>query len=220
MATNTAKNLDQETGWTRRNFLITTVSSLGGLCLGFSLSKQGLLDNASAAGDVQINAYIRIGADNRVTILFGGCEFGQGSMTGLAQIVAEELMAKWEQVTVTQIRCFRRRHRTRGKLSDRHRSLHSQTSVDRLSDRRQQRNARPLQRFARGRRYGSTNVDQCRCSSHGRCAEPVQRCRGHGGRKRNFDFQNLRRARQPRDQRKLLSRQRNFDRPRKFSFDR
>jgi len=96
------KKPNENNGWTRRNFLITTVGSLGGLCLGFSLSKNGLLEEASAAGDVQINAYIRIGADNRVTILFGGCEFGQGSMTGLAQIVAEELMVSWNQVQVVQ----------------------------------------------------------------------------------------------------------------------
>lgn len=89
-------------GWTRRNFLITTAGSIGGLCLGFSLTKSGLLDDASAAGDVQINAYLRIGADNKATILFGGCEFGQGSMTGLAQIVAEEAGLSWSQVQVVQ----------------------------------------------------------------------------------------------------------------------
>ena len=87
-------------GWTRRNFLITTLGGFGGLCLGFHLGKNGLLDEANAATDYQINAYIRINTDNRVTILFGGCEFGQGSMTGLAQIIAEELMVDWNQVTV------------------------------------------------------------------------------------------------------------------------
>jgi isoquinoline 1-oxidoreductase beta subunit len=102
MSNEPAQQLDENKGWTRRNFLITTLGGVGGLCLGFHLSKNGLLGEAQAATEYQINAYIRIGSDNRVTILFGGCEFGQGSMTGLAQIVAEELKVKWEQVSVVQ----------------------------------------------------------------------------------------------------------------------
>jgi isoquinoline 1-oxidoreductase beta subunit len=101
MATQALEKTTHSNGWTRRNFLVTTIGGLGGLCVGFHLNKNGLLDEAAAATDHQINAYIRIGTDNRVTILFGGCEFGQGSMTGLAQIIAEELMVDWNQVTVT-----------------------------------------------------------------------------------------------------------------------
>ena len=97
----TVKNIENN-GWTRRNFLITTIGGFGGLCLGFQLTKNGLLGEANAASEYQINAYIRIGTDNRIAILFGGCEFGQGSMTGLAQIVAEELGAAWNQISVVQ----------------------------------------------------------------------------------------------------------------------
>jgi isoquinoline 1-oxidoreductase beta subunit len=89
-------------GWTRRNFLITSIGGFGGLCLGFQMTKDGLLAQAQAATDYQINAYLRISSDNRITILFGGCEFGQGSMTGLAQIIAEELKVSWDQVSVIQ----------------------------------------------------------------------------------------------------------------------
>ena len=89
-------------GWTRRNFLVTTLGGFGGLCLGFHMTKKGWIEEAQAATDHQINAYIRISTDNRITILFGGCEFGQGSMTGLAQIVAEELMVPWSLVSVIQ----------------------------------------------------------------------------------------------------------------------
>jgi isoquinoline 1-oxidoreductase beta subunit len=44
------------------------------------------------------NAFIRIGADNTVTILSKHIEFGQGPFTGLATIVAEELDADWSQM--------------------------------------------------------------------------------------------------------------------------
>ncbi len=46
------------------------------------MTKNGLLGEANAASEYQINAYVRIGTDNRITILFGGCEFGQGSIPG------------------------------------------------------------------------------------------------------------------------------------------
>jgi CO/xanthine dehydrogenase Mo-binding subunit len=69
---------------------------------GFPNDQERFTREANAASEYQINAYVRIGTDNRITILFGGCEFGQGSMTGLAQIVAEELGAAWQQITVIQ----------------------------------------------------------------------------------------------------------------------
>ena len=88
MSKNPTAQSNNNGGWTRRNFLITTIGGFGGLCVGFQMIKNGLLGEANAASEYQINAYVRIGTDNRITILFGGCEFGQGSMTGLAQIVA------------------------------------------------------------------------------------------------------------------------------------
>jgi isoquinoline 1-oxidoreductase subunit beta len=102
MTIQTLQKTEETKGWTRRNFLITTLGGLGGLYIGFHMTKSGQIEEAHAATDYQINAYIRINTDNRITILFGGCEFGQGSMTGLAQIVAEELMAPWDLVSVVQ----------------------------------------------------------------------------------------------------------------------
>ena len=84
--------------------MITTIGGFGGLCVGFQMTKNGLLGEANAASEYQINAYIRIGTDNHITILFGGCEFGQGSMTGLAQIVTEELWSGWNQIQRNPVR--------------------------------------------------------------------------------------------------------------------
>nr|WP_323777850.1 xanthine dehydrogenase family protein molybdopterin-binding subunit [Amylibacter sp.] len=46
------------------------------------------------------NAFLRIGADDRVTVLSKHIEFGQGTFTGLATLAAEELDADWAQMKV------------------------------------------------------------------------------------------------------------------------
>ena len=46
------------------------------------------------------NAFVRIGADNSITIISKHIEMGQGSYTGLATMLAEELDADWAQVRV------------------------------------------------------------------------------------------------------------------------
>jgi len=82
----------------RRGFL---VSMAGGLALGFFLPGGNRLVGAAAAQQ-QINSYVRVGTDGRIVLSFGGSEMGQGSMSGLAQILAEELMVDWSQVIVEQ----------------------------------------------------------------------------------------------------------------------
>lgn len=45
-------------------------------------------------------SFIRIGADGRVTFILSTCEMGQGTHTGQAQILAEELGADWKSIAV------------------------------------------------------------------------------------------------------------------------
>lgn len=52
---------------------------------------------AQAAG-ATLGAYLKIDGANVVTVFIGASEMGQGIMTGLAQLVAEELMLSWSQV--------------------------------------------------------------------------------------------------------------------------
>ncbi len=81
---------------TRRQFIATAT---GGFMLQFCLP--GISRIAKALASPQptlINSYIQIGLDSSVTISFGGCELGQGAMSGLAQIAAEELMVDWSTV--------------------------------------------------------------------------------------------------------------------------
>src|SRR5262245_24929574 len=58
-------------------------------------------DAPLASGDVFApNAFVRIAPDDTVTVLSKHLEMGQGSYTGLATIVAEELDADWNQIRV------------------------------------------------------------------------------------------------------------------------
>ena len=82
----------------RRNFLVTAA---GGLTLSFFLPQPGRVLFAGPV-QTQLNSWIRIGADGSVTLSFGGCEMGQGAMTGLSQILAEELKVDWTQVRTEQ----------------------------------------------------------------------------------------------------------------------
>ena len=85
----------------RRQFLKTGAVAGAGLVIGLHLPLRAVKPVAAAAtagGDFAPNAFVRIAVDDSVTILAKHIEFGQGSHTGLATILAEELDAAWEQV--------------------------------------------------------------------------------------------------------------------------
>ena len=58
------------------------------------------LGKTTAATLFEPNAFVRIGEDNSVTVIAKHLEMGQGTYTGLATLVAEELDAAWSQVKV------------------------------------------------------------------------------------------------------------------------
>lgn len=81
----------------RRGFLQGTA----GLTLGLALPGVSLAAKAGAAAvSFEPTPFLRIGADNTVTVISKHLEMGQGTYTGLATIVAEELDAAWAQVKV------------------------------------------------------------------------------------------------------------------------
>ena len=86
----------------RRDFL----KSGAGLTLAVVLpralaqSGPGKTMGAAAQGEFTPNAFVRIGADNSVTVIAKHLEMGQGTYTGLATLVAEELDADWAHVRV------------------------------------------------------------------------------------------------------------------------
>jgi isoquinoline 1-oxidoreductase beta subunit len=75
---------------------------LGGAGLIIGMLPGGILEAQTAGAKpsdaVEPNAYVRIGTDNSVTVIVKHLEFGQGPLTGLATLVAEELDADWAQV--------------------------------------------------------------------------------------------------------------------------
>ena len=86
----------------RRDFLKTGALAGGGLILGIVLpSCQPLIKSASAAKAPFVpNAFVRIGADDAVTIIVNKSEMGQGVYTSLPMLVAEELEADWTRIRV------------------------------------------------------------------------------------------------------------------------
>lgn len=83
----------------RRGFLATAA---GGLSLGFFMPPANRVMQAASPIYEQLNAYVRVGTDGSIALAFGGAEMGQGAMSGLAQILAEELMVDWSQISVQQ----------------------------------------------------------------------------------------------------------------------
>jgi isoquinoline 1-oxidoreductase subunit beta len=71
----------------------------GALAIAFHLPRLARAQ-AGAALDAPAmpNAFLRIGADNTVTVICKHVEMGQGPYTGLTTIVAEELDADWSQM--------------------------------------------------------------------------------------------------------------------------
>jgi isoquinoline 1-oxidoreductase beta subunit len=81
----------------RRSF---TKGAAGGLTFAFAFSGAmlGRLSEVFAADGAKLNAYVTIGTDNSITILCPASEMGQGVLTALPLIVAEELEADWSKV--------------------------------------------------------------------------------------------------------------------------
>jgi isoquinoline 1-oxidoreductase beta subunit len=82
----------------RREFLKTS----GALSFAIALGADGLrlMPEAEAATARQITAWVRIAPDGTVTILTAGAEMGQGSMTSLPLMLAEEMDADWSKVVL------------------------------------------------------------------------------------------------------------------------
>src|SRR5437660_8795885 len=79
---------------TRREFVQTSA----GLVISFYLPGRPVAARAPTAAPFSPNAWVRIGTDGLVTLTLDRSEMGQGSQTGLAMILAEELEADWTSV--------------------------------------------------------------------------------------------------------------------------
>ncbi len=82
---------------TGRRLFLQSSAAAGGLMLGFHVP--GLAAEAAAAGATpELNVWVVVQPDETVTIRIARSEMGQGTLTGLAQLVAEELDCDWARV--------------------------------------------------------------------------------------------------------------------------
>jgi isoquinoline 1-oxidoreductase subunit beta len=89
----------------RRDFLKISVAASGGLLIGFRFpgisalaSAQSSSEQPASATTFMPNAFVRIGTDERVTVIVNHSEMGQGVYTSLPMLLADELDADWTKV--------------------------------------------------------------------------------------------------------------------------
>jgi isoquinoline 1-oxidoreductase beta subunit len=91
--------------FSRREFLKTGVTGGAALVVGFRLTGRAFAGQAAEQEKKTpspFDAWVRITPDNHVTLILGKSEMGQGIMTALPMILAEELCVGWKNVKVEQ----------------------------------------------------------------------------------------------------------------------
>jgi isoquinoline 1-oxidoreductase beta subunit len=90
----------------RRSFLKTGAAAGAGLWIGFNLPANVAAQESARQQEKKtpnpFNAWVHIAPDNRVSLVLEKSEMGQGIMTALPMILAEELCVDWKSVTVEQ----------------------------------------------------------------------------------------------------------------------
>ena len=82
----------------RRSFVVGSAALGSGLALGFELPFGASPASAQVSGP-EVNAWVVVRPDETVVIRIARSEMGQGTLTGLAQLCAEELECDWSKVT-------------------------------------------------------------------------------------------------------------------------
>jgi len=87
----------------RRTFIVASAAASGGLAVGLRVPFG--IGPAVAASDAatEVNVWVAIKPDDTCVIRIARSEMGQGTLTGLAQLVAEELECDWSKVTTEQV---------------------------------------------------------------------------------------------------------------------
>lgn len=94
----------------RRHFVLGSLGAIGGvgaLAVGWAALPVpsrlvGAAPLPATPGQVPLNGWVKVGTDNTITLMMSQCEMGQGTHTGLAMLLAEEMDADWAQVRLEQ----------------------------------------------------------------------------------------------------------------------
>lgn len=92
----------QSAGFGRREFILLSATSAGGLLLGWRMPAMAG-EKATPPGATQLGVFLRIDADGGIVIGARAPEIGQGVKTALPMLIAEELDADWARVRVEQL---------------------------------------------------------------------------------------------------------------------
>ena len=84
----------------RRSFVVAAVAAGGGLALGLDIPLGGPQVIRAEDGSPEVDVWVVVRPDDTVVIRIVRSEMGQGTITGLAQLVAEELECDWSKVTI------------------------------------------------------------------------------------------------------------------------
>ncbi len=86
----------------RRTFFLGSGSLALGLSFGLTHSELAQAQSQTPASSFSPNSWINIGVDGKVTLMSPAAEMGQGTMTAMPLLLAEEMDLDWSQVTVVQ----------------------------------------------------------------------------------------------------------------------
>ena len=101
-------------GVSRRDFLKVSGGAGAGLVLSFYLPASARASMPVTVGAFEPNGWIRIGIDDRITFFVSESEMGQGVMTSLPMILAEELEADWTKVSAEHALADRSKYGNQG----------------------------------------------------------------------------------------------------------
>jgi len=83
----------------RRNFLRSAAATAGGLFVGFYIPERTpMAADTPGPGEQKLNAFVHVGTDDHVTLFIHKAEMGQGTVTSLSMLLAEELECDWKKI--------------------------------------------------------------------------------------------------------------------------
>src|SRR5258705_8523779 len=99
------KRKPEETAMTmnRRQFIVRSAAAGGSLALGWHLPFEGSAQSASSPAGAEVTAWVIVTPEDTCVIGVARSEMGQGTHTGLAQLVVEELECDWNKISIDPI---------------------------------------------------------------------------------------------------------------------